>query len=82
MEQYAEPKRKLKESKVTKVENVQGERDLVNLRIQEEDPTLEEGTMKFNNMPYEDVNEIEPDIGDEDSGFEEGHLGDYDLNEE
>lgn len=82
MEQYAEPKRKLKETKVTKVEQIPGEEDLVNLRIQEEDPNLEEGTLKFNKMPYEDSSQMMPDIVDEDSGFEEGQPNDYDLNED
>ena len=81
MEQYGEPKRKLKEPKVTKVENVPGEEDLVNLRIQEEDPTLGEGTLKFKGMPYEDADQMQPGMEDEDSGFEEGHPDDYNLNE-
>lgn len=76
MEQYKEPEKK---ARVTNVEQYQGEKDGLNLKIEEEDPTLEEGTMRFNMRQHQ--KRVPTNHDDEESGFEEGSPDDYNLNE-
>ena len=64
------------ESKVTSLEAMKGEEGLLNVRIEEEDPRLEEGTMRIN--PDEEIPSLH-NIPGNDSQFEEGHPDDYIL---
>lgn len=77
LEQLKETPRMYNETRVTSIEPVKGDDNMFNLKIQEEDASLEEGTMQFK-PPQPDF--IDPRELD-DPDFEEGDSDDYNLNE-
>lgn len=82
LEQMKNTTKPLKGTRVTSIEPVKGSKDMVNLKIQEEDATLEEGTMQFNPPKhYVNLRQVDVDDYEEESGYEEGHPDDYELNE-
>lgn len=70
-EQLKETPRMYNESRVTAIEPVKGNADMINLRIQEEDYNIDEGTMR---LVQENENQMENGIG-----YEEENPEDYIL---